>query len=221
MVGQLLLLCALWATVGLGPAGWLAGTAFAATLWITLTVAVNRSPGRSLGPADRVTLLRAVLVGTVTALVADGASAGTATGVLVGVAVVALLLDAVDGRVARRTCTVSALGARFDVETDAFLVLVLSVRATGSVGAWVVAIGLLRYVFLLAARIAPWLRTELPVSNVRKLVGALQGCVLVVVASGGLPGAVPTILAGAALLLLGWSFGRDIGWSWRHRAAVG
>ena len=36
-------------------------------------------------------------------------------------------LDAVDGQVARRTGTVSALGARFDMEVDAFLILVLSV----------------------------------------------------------------------------------------------
>ena len=40
---------------------------------------------------------------------------------------VALALDGVDGQVARRTRTVSALGARFDMEVDAFLVLVLSV----------------------------------------------------------------------------------------------
>ena len=41
---------------------------------------------------------------------------------------VALALDGVDGQVARRTGTVSALGARFDMEVDAFLVLVLSVH---------------------------------------------------------------------------------------------
>ena len=49
-------------------------------------------------------------------------------------ATVALLLDAVDGQVARRTNTVSALGARFDMETDAFLVLVLSVYVAPIVG---------------------------------------------------------------------------------------
>ena len=43
-------------------------------------------------------------------------------------AVVALALDAVDGRVARRTGTVSPFGARLDGEADAFLMLVLSVH---------------------------------------------------------------------------------------------
>ena len=46
---------------------------------------------------------------------------------LVGLTAVALALDGVDGRVARRTETVTAVGARFDMEVDAFLILVLSV----------------------------------------------------------------------------------------------
>ena len=57
---------------------------------------------------------------------------------LVALAVVALVLDAVDGWVARRTGTTSPLGARFDMEVDAFLILVLSVYvapSTGAVGA--------------------------------------------------------------------------------------
>ncbi len=207
--------------MGLGLAGWMAGTIFIAALWMMLAIALNRSPGRSLGPADQVTLARAVLVGAVTALVADAPTTGPAVGVLVAAAVVALLLDAVDGRVARYTGTVSVLGARFDVETDAFLVLVLSVRAIGAVGAWVLVIGVLRYAFVVAARIAPWLRADLPASSVRKLVGALQGCVLIVVATGSLPAVVSLAATVVASVLLGWSFGRDVGWLWRRRAAAG
>ena len=51
---------------------------------------------------------------------------------LVVLAAVALVLDGVDGQVARRTGTVSALGARFDMEVDAFLMLVLSVYVASS-----------------------------------------------------------------------------------------
>ncbi len=40
---------------------------------------------------------------------------------LVALASAALVLDAVDGQVARRTGTATALGARFDGEVDAFL----------------------------------------------------------------------------------------------------
>ena len=46
------------------------------------------------------------------------------------------VLDAVDGHVARRTGTATAFGARFDMEVDAFLIVVLSVvrRAARSAG---------------------------------------------------------------------------------------
>src|SRR3954469_22668378 len=67
-------LCAvLTATTGLGLVGWLAGVAYAAVLGILLGRALRRRGRRSLAPADHVTLVRALLVGCVTALVADTA----------------------------------------------------------------------------------------------------------------------------------------------------
>ena len=56
----------------------------------------------------------------------------------------ALALDGVDGQVARRTGTASELGARFDMEVDAFLILVLSVAAGRVVYAdWLKGYGML------------------------------------------------------------------------------
>ena len=55
---------------------------------------------------------------------------------VVALATVGLVLDAVDGWIARRTRTVTALGARFDGEVDAFLILALSVLVARSLGAW-------------------------------------------------------------------------------------
>ena len=49
--------------------------------------------------------------------------------------------------------TTSPLGARFDMEVDAFLILVLSVYVGRTIGAWVLAIGVARYAFV-AARVA-------------------------------------------------------------------
>ena len=66
---------------------------------------------------------------------------------LVALTVPALVLDAVDGRVARRTGTVTEFGGRFDGEVDAFLILVLSVAAAPTVGWWVLAAGVVRYAF--------------------------------------------------------------------------
>ena len=76
-----------------------------------------------------------MLVGGVAALVIDHPGGGAPLVTLITLATVALILDAVDGQVARRTATASPLGARFDMEVDAFLILVLSVHVATSLGA--------------------------------------------------------------------------------------
>ena len=97
--------------------------------------------GERLGPASWVTLARATLAVGVAALAADSFTHDTPVALLVTLAAVALALDAVDGWVARRTGTATALGARFDGEVDAFLILALSVYVAPAYGAWVLAIG--------------------------------------------------------------------------------
>lgn len=222
LLGQFAVLTMLAAGVGLGVAGWLAGTAYAVVTWVLLSQALQRPEVRGWGPADTVTLARATLVGGVTALVADSFVAQAPVPVLVAIATVALSLDAVDGLVARRTGTTSQLGARFDMETDSVLVLVLSVFVAGFLGWWVLAIGALRYVFAAAAWGLPWLRGPLPARLSRKAVAALQGAVLVVASAAVLPAPHATALLGVALALLGWSFARDVGWLWRvrHQRAI-
>lgn len=214
---QLILLTLLWAGVGLSPVGWLAGAAYAFAIWAILSSALRRYGTRSLGPADLVTLARSVLVGGVTALVMDGTAAGNRVLVLVALASVALALDAVDGKVARRTGTCSPLGARFDMEVDAFLILVLSVYVSLSLGPWVLAIGVMRYAFVAAAWALPWLSAALPHSFARKTVAAVQGVALVVAGAGVLPTVIAGVAVGLALASLVWSFGRDVVWLWlRH-----
>ncbi|HJQ48137.1 MAG TPA: CDP-alcohol phosphatidyltransferase family protein [Amycolatopsis sp.] len=201
----------LLAVLGVGPLGWLAATGYAAALWLVLGFAVHRAGMYLLGPADRVTLARATLVGGVVALVASGVDGPE----LAALASVALVLDAVDGQVARRTGTVSALGARFDLEVDAFLILVLSVQVALAAGVWVLAIGAMRYVFVAAGWVLRWLRAPLPPSYARKTVAAMQGILLVVAGVLPVPGAI--VLAAVALAALIWSFGRDVGWLYRTR----
>ena len=129
----------------------------------------------------------------------------------------ALVLDLVDGKVARRTATASALGARFDMEIDAFLILVLSVYVAPSLGAWVLAIGLMRYAYLAATWALGWLRGPLPPRYWRKVVAAVQGIVLTVASAGVLPPALMVAAVALALALLIESFGRDVWWRWQHR----
>ncbi|HEX6471972.1 MAG TPA: CDP-alcohol phosphatidyltransferase family protein [Streptosporangiaceae bacterium] len=210
---QVALLALLAATTGLGPAGLLAGLAYAVGLGATLTVAMRHRGVRALGPADHVTLARATLTGCVTAIVANAFwTPAASTVLLVPVAAVALALDAVDGHVARRTGTASPLGARFDMEVDAFLILVLSVFVAGSLGAWVLAIGAMRYGFAAASRPLAWLAAPLPPSMARKTIAALQGIALTVAAAGVLPRPAAAAVVGLALAALAWSFGRDVHW---------
>jgi phosphatidylglycerophosphate synthase len=208
---QLLLLAGLAAVSGLGPVGLLAGVVYTAALLGLLAAAMRHADRPSLGPADVVTLARALLAGGVTALVADGLVTGTtATPNLVVLATVALVLDAVDGQVARRTRTASAMGARFDMEVDAFLIVVLSAHVAGAVGPWALAIGAMRYAFVAAGWALPWLRGPLPPSYAGKCVAALQGVVLVVVGAGVIGRPAGVGLVATALALLCWSFGRDV-----------
>ncbi|MFJ3247045.1 CDP-alcohol phosphatidyltransferase family protein [Streptomyces sp. NPDC086782] len=212
---QILLLALLGPAIGMGPAGWVTGLVFAVATWAVLSRALHRSRPRSFGPANRVTLGRAVLVGGVTALVADSFESAPPVSLLVALTAAALILDGVDGKVARRTGTSTALGARFDMEVDAFLILVLSVYVSTMLGPWVLLIGGMRYVFVAAARVLPWLNAPLPPSTARKTVAALQGVFLLLAGSDLLP--LPAT-AGVVLLALGlleWSFGRDVLWLWR------
>lgn len=215
-LGLLAVLSAVW---GLGPAGWLAGTTYALASATLLAAALSRSPRGQFGPADLVTLARSTLVGSVTALVAsDLAGRPADTVVLVSIATAALLLDAVDGRVARATATVSPLGARFDMEVDAFLLAALSVHLIPSLGPWVLAIGGMRYAFVAAGWVLPWLRGPLTPTRAGRSIAAIQGVILVTASSGVLEPQVAAILAVFALTLLTWSFGRDVGRLWRARS---
>ncbi|MFV0132683.1 CDP-alcohol phosphatidyltransferase family protein [Streptomyces sp. HMX87] len=217
---QVLLLALLGSAIGMGPAGWLTGLVFAFATWAVLSRALHRTRPRAFGPANRVTLGRATLVGGVTALVADSFFSTPPVTLFVGLTAVALILDGVDGKVARRTGTSTPLGARFDMEVDAFLILVLSVYVAMDLGPWVLLIGGMRYVFVAAARLWPWLTAPLPPSTARKTVAALQGVLLLVAGARLLPHAVNAGVVLLALGLLVWSFGRDVRWLWR-RARTG
>jgi phosphatidylglycerophosphate synthase len=219
VVIQVALLAILEATVGLGAAGWITGVVYGLTVGTLLSWGLDRTGGMALGPADWVTLTRAILVGCVTALVADRFIRPIPVVALVGITIAALVLDAIDGQVARRTHTVSAFGARFDMEVDAYLIFVLSVYVARSLGWWVLAIGAMRYAYVAASWVLPWLRRPVPPRFWRKVVAAVQGIVLLVATSGLLPEPVNTVGVACALLLLIESFGRDVLWQYRWRNA--
>lgn len=215
-LGVTALLAALAATVGLGGAALVAGAACALGTGGLLARACARRGRSQLGPADLVTLARAGLAGGVAALVVDALAGGGSIPALVALAAFALVLDGVDGWLARRTGTASELGARFDMEVDAFLILTLSVLVASTVAPWALAIGLARYAYVSAGFVAPWLRHPVPPRYWRKVVAAIQGIVLTVAAGEVLPRPAVLVALAIALLLLAESFGRDVVWLWRH-----
>ncbi|MEP6648456.1 MAG: CDP-alcohol phosphatidyltransferase family protein [Lapillicoccus sp.] len=216
------LLTVVQATLGLGAVGWAVGLVASFAAATLLAVGLQSAATTRFGAANVVTLVRATLGQMVAALVAASFVGVDHRALLVSVTALALLLDAVDGQVARSTGSVTPLGARFDMEADAFLILVLSVAAGPVVGWWVLAIGFARYALLLAERVWPWLRVPVPPRDWRKVVAAVQGVTLGVVVAGVAPTAVSVAMLVVSMGLLTESFGRDVVWLVRrHHALTG
>lgn len=197
--------------------GWAAGVAYLVVSSTLLSVGLRRTGAARFGPANGVTAARSVLVGVTTAMVVSSFGGTLPTLLFIPIVACALALDAVDGFVARRTGSASPLGGRFDMEVDAFLLLVLCVYDARYVGWWVLAIGLMRYAFVVAGWLLPWLRATLPFRYWRKVVTAVCGIALTIVAAQVVPPPGDVLLVAAALVLLIESFGRDVVWLIRAR----
>lgn len=219
LVTQLLVVVALGTAVGLQAAGWAVTLGCVTVLDAAVAVGLRHFAAPGPRPGDQVTLARAVLACLVAGLTAEALLLHRPVAApLVPIAAVALVMDAVDGWVARHTRTTSRFGQRFDGEVDAFLILVLSAYVVPVVGVWVLAAGLLRYVFGAAGWVRPWFRAQLPYRYWRKVVTATVGIVLTATAAEVLPRPLALTLVLLAMGLLAESFARDVWWLWRRRA---
>jgi phosphatidylglycerophosphate synthase len=187
-------------------------------LWVQMP---RNYPHPRFGACNAVTLLRAGLGATLlTPILVVGAADNAMNGWAVAlVASAALSLDGVDGWLARRSRLNSAFGARFDMEVDAALALLLSLLAlaAGEVGPVVLVLGLMRYTFVAASWVVPWMAAPLPDRFGRKAVCVIQIAALIALQTPIVTGALAISIALGAALALIWSFGRDILWLWRHR----
>jgi phosphatidylglycerophosphate synthase len=195
--------------------GYPARTAAIAGAILTLAVAgLGRwHPYARLGAANLVTGGRALVLALV-AGVALAPDAPAPTWPLVLTSSAGATADLLDGILARRSGMSSRFGARFDMEVDALLVLVLSllVWRAAEVGVWIVTAGALRYAFIAAGWPLPWLRAELPPSRRRQAACVAQIVTLILALIPGLsPGASASVSA-AGLILLAWSFAVDVQW---------
>ena len=166
--------------------------------------------------ADRITLARAALVMLVMAMIGETRPPALAA-LTLAMACAAAALDAVDGAMARRSGQTTDFGSRFDMETDALLILVLSVLAWtwDKAGAWVLLAGLARYLFVASATVAPFINRELPPSRRRQAVCVVQVVTLLVCIAPWVPSPASALAAGSGLLALICSFTVDV--HWLHR----
>ena len=212
--------------LGLGPAYFAAaGTAVVAGALLLLgrREAFGRAhPHAAFGPANRVTLARAVGVGLLAGLAFEPQTDGRAWSAI-ALATLAAVLDAVDGRLARRSGLASRFGARFDMETDALMILVLAILAWrwDRAGAWVLCAGLMRYGFVLAARPWPWLAAELAPSRRRQAVCVVQVVGLIVALLPWLSNQQSAFVAASSLAALCYSFALDVRDLARRRTTEG
>jgi phosphatidylglycerophosphate synthase len=161
----------------------------------------------NFGPANQITLVRALLVAGLAMLVFQPATP-TVAWRAVSIALVVVLLDGVDGWVARRTRTSSAFGERFDMETDAALVLVLATLAWqyGKAGPWVILSGLLRYIFVAAGWVWRWMRAPLASTLRGKILCIVQIAALIVAIAPPMTPPASSAVAAVALVALCYSF---------------
>jgi phosphatidylglycerophosphate synthase len=181
--------------------------------WLVAWLAVKHAAAPIFGAANAVTLARGVLTLDLLALLGSPPSA-VLDWSIVALALLALVLDGVDGRVARRRGETSAFGARFDMETDALLILVLAALAwsQGKAGAWILLAGALRYAFVAASLVLPWLAAPLPESRRRQTVCVVQIVSLILCLAPFVAPPASAAIGFAGLVALLGSFAADVAW---------
>jgi phosphatidylglycerophosphate synthase len=195
---------------------------FVSIMAVALKYRRGRHPFERYGPANWVTTVRALLVALVVGLVGETPTSAIAIAAIV-ISLAATLLDGVDGWLARRSGLASEFGARFDLEIDALLILALAILVWRheKAGGWILLSGLLRYLFVAAGWVFPWMRGPLPQTRRAKAVCVLQIATLVLALSPPVPESASAAIAGAGLLALGSSFLVDTLWLRRHAAETG
>jgi len=193
-----------------------AAALFAAVMVVAAGLIGAHHPFPRLGPANQVTMMRAMLLALLASLIGEAelppvAAAATATAVLM------TLLDGVDGWLARRSRMASEFGARFDTETDAMLVMAMSVLVWqhGKAGAWVLLGGLMRYTFIAAGWKLDWMARPLQPTRRGRVIAICHTVGLIVALAPIIPVPLSASAVATTLMVLAWSFAVDVGRLWR------
>ena len=206
----------LGAWMGIGGAYVLQASVCFLVLFVAVAATGAAHPHARFGPANVVTTLRAVAAAVAAGFV--GYRAGHAAAwTVVGITVIVAALDGLDGWLARRTRMASPYGARFDMETDAAFILVLSalVWQYDKAGPWVLLCGLMRYAFAAAGWLRPWLAAPLRPTRRGRAVAAGQLLGLGVALTPAVPPGASAAIAAVTVAALAWSFAVDVMRLWR------
>ena len=180
---------------------------------------LRHHPFERFGAANQTTTVRAMLVALVAGLIGEPRFPSVAASA-VAASLLVTALDGVDGWLARRYRIASVFGAQFDMEIDTLLILVLAILVWRyeKAAAWVVLSGLLRYAFVAAGGVAPWLRAALPPSWRRQTICVIQMAALTLALLPAVRPPLSGLVVAAALLTLVYSFLVDTLWLLRHAA---
>jgi phosphatidylglycerophosphate synthase len=186
--------------------------AVGALSFVALVVACRGrfTPRGGFGAANALTAVRLVISSAV-GLVPDSVPTPALGAATFGL----FALDGLDGWVAKRRGESSEFGAHFDMETDAYFVLLLGIElfTRGRYGAWILIVGLLRYVYVLALAIVPARRGDKPRFTFGRhaftglMIGLSLGMIL------GDPFGTIVTLIGCGLVVA--SFAHSFYWSYR------
>lgn len=193
-----------------------AAAIFAAGMAIVFGYAGGHHPYARFGPANCVTTIRVMIAALIVSLIGEPAVSRAAAAASVATAVMAML-DGVDGWLARRSRMASAFGARFDMETDAALVMAMSVLVWqyGKAGAWALTGGMMRYLFAIAGWRLSWMARPLRPTRRARIITVCYTLGLSIGLAPFVHAPLSAIVVGFSTAMLAWSFAVDVRRLWR------
>ena len=141
--------------------------------------------------------------------------------IIIILSTVSLVMDGLDGFIARKYNLVSKFGEIIDQESDNFLMLVISISLylNKDVGLYVFLIPLYRYTFLVSMKKYDWLQRTLPSSQFRKIACVLTIALMIMSQDVYFNYENTLFLVILSLFIITFSFSKDIIWLYRNKNA--
>ena len=135
-----------------------------------------KSSRGSANHANRITFLRlclTLLLGLLFPLMGDA--------LIAVIALVIIIMDRLDGYLARRFNSISEKGAHFDRETDAFFVCILCavIYLKGYLDVWILLVGFMRYLYAVLLFLLNLSHRKDPSSRFAQIVAGILFCTLI------------------------------------------